>query len=179
MIVWNEESDRYLLTVNRWEEVAFWSLVAVLSAVPLILLEATSRRRDVESLTCCAIVFVPLGLVAVRKAVGLVRERGWIEVPLRGGAVRWGYPGAPRMDQPVRVKMFAVLDLPLGDATVAVILLNEAHVRALGKWRSRHTGRVRAAVRQLNDLMTPSLPAQGSPDARPPEGGPAEGPALP
>jgi len=170
VIVWNEEADRYLLTVNRWEGAAFWSLVAVASAVPLILLEVMSRLPAVESRACCAIVFVPLGLVAIRTAIVRLRQSGWIEVPLHGGPVRWGYPGAERMEQPVRVKMFAVLDLASGDATVAVILLNEAHVRALGGWRSAHAGRVRAVVRQLNDLLTPSASVPGPVDPRPSEG---------
>ncbi len=169
MIVWNEEAERYLLTVNRWEEVLVWGLLAAVGAAPVVWIELFARRANLEERTCCAVVFVPFCLVAAARAIQCSRQRGWVEVPLRGGAVRWGYPGAVRQPAPVEVKMFAVLNLAGGDSTVEAILPNGAHVRALGRWRSGHTGRVLALVRQLNDLLTPSAPPAG-PQAQAPTG---------
>lgn len=182
MIVWNEKADRYVLTVNRWEEVALWGLLAIASIVPLVMAEFLFRPRDIEPRICCAVIFAPFGVLSARTAILRARERGWIEVSLRGEGTRWGSPGSEPMPDFVRVKMFAVLELPLGDATIAAILPSEAHVRVMGRWRYRHSGRVRAAVRQLNDLLAPPSPPQPPTSPAPPIAGtppPSEDPPAP
>lgn len=95
MIRWIERTDAYRLSVNRIED----GVAHTLLGLGLGLLGLSTSSCSI------GLVLVPLFLL---RALVLLLQRGWIEVPLRGGPVRWqgGIMEAP--SETVQVRRFDV-----------------------------------------------------------------------
>lgn len=154
MVRWTEREDSYLLRVSKAEEVFACLLVAAL------LLGASAIVVVVQPslFLCPGAPLGALGLFAAFVAWLRWEFRGWVEVPLRGGPVRWGFPGqdpSPPLDV-ARFEMeivgeWGVFSRP-HHHVVAVTTQGE-RVRILGFWETVDAVRVQSMVAQLNQVL--------------------------
>lgn len=159
MVRWTEGEDSYLLRVSKAEEV-----FACLCIAALLLTAAVGVVVVQPSLFLCPAA--PIAFIALVAAfIGYLRWefRGWVEVPLRGGPVRWGYPGqdpSPPLDvarfEIEIVGEWGVFSRP-HHHVVAVTTQGE-RVRVLGFWETVDAVRVQSIVSQLNQVLVARPP---------------------
>lgn len=155
MVRWTEREESYLLRVSKAEEVFACILIAAFFAASAVLAVAIQPSLFL----CVGVPFGVLALLASFLAYLRWEFRGWVEVPLRGGPVRWGYPGEDP-SPPIHVDRFemevvgewGVFSRP-HHHVVAVTPQGE-RVRVLGFWETVDPVRAMAIVAQLNQLIS-------------------------
>lgn len=95
MIRWTESHDTYRLSINRVEDGVAHALIGL--GLALLGLSGTG----------CAVGAI-LAPVFLGRAIWLLSQRYWIELPLRGGPVRWWWRGMAEASEPVEVRRFDV-----------------------------------------------------------------------
>ncbi len=162
MVRWSEREDSYLLRVSKAEEVFVWLCVSTLVIAAAALVAAVQPSL----ILCIGFPVAALSIFAALMAYLRWEFRGWVEVPLRGGPVRWGYPGedpSPSLDvarfEMEIVGVWGVISRP-HHHVVAVTTQGE-RVRVLGFWETVDAVRVQSIVAQLNQVLVPS-PPEGS-----------------
>lgn len=158
MVRWIEGKDAYLLRVSKAEEVALFVAIAlglaglggwVLANEPGILLHP-----------CFGGPVVGGGLVALFFAYLRWEYSAWVEVPLKGGPVRWGtyLQGSSEPFDVLRFEVDVVGEWGVFTRPhhhVVAVTARGDRVRVLGPWETVDELRARRIVAQLNDVLVP------------------------
>ncbi len=159
MVRWTEREDSYLLRVSKAEEVFVCLCVSALLMVAAVLVVVVQPSLFI----CVGAPVAALALFAAFVAYLRWEFRGWVEVPVRGGPVRWGLPGqdpSPPLDV-VRFEMEIVGEWGVFSRPhhhVVALTTQGERVRVLGFWETVDAVRVQSIVAQLNQVLVPSHP---------------------
>lgn len=159
MVRWTEREDSYLLRVSKAEEVFVCLLLAALLLAAVVLVVVVQPSL----FFCIGDLLAILSLLAAFTAYLRWEFRGWVEVPLRGGPVKWGYPGeasCPPLDV-VRFEVEIVGEWGVFSRPhhhVVAITAQGERVRVLGFWETVDVVRAQSIAAQLNQVLVPAHP---------------------
>lgn len=146
MIRWTESHDAYRLSINRVEDGVAHALIGV--GLGLLGLSGTG----------CAMgaILAPFFIV---RAVWLFSQHYWVELPLRGGPVRWWWRGMEGASKPVEVRRFDVeaagpsVAAPYRRFQLVAVLPNGGPLRPLKGLTTADPRIVERVARQLNEVL--------------------------
>lgn len=174
MISWRETQEHYRLDVSHR---GWMGIEAALSAflaggaifMTLFMAQAMARHPRMwqreSSLWAVPPLIVALSLVSLRAALEYRRMRGWVEVSIRGGLVRWGGPRLPEMPAPVPVLKFE----PIWEKGPGIVAWRSDGllVPVMGPWKRLEFDRAKRLVEQLNACLDTRQASAALVDRRP------------
>ncbi|MEK7865541.1 MAG: hypothetical protein AAB434_02590 [Planctomycetota bacterium] len=145
MIRWIERADAYRLSVNRMED----GLASAMLGLGLVLIGLSER-------SCSAwLIVAPVFLV---RAMVLLSQRAWVDVPLRGGLLRWQGRWMDAPCEPVAVSRFDVEVAPSRSPrftrfVLVAILQDGRHIHPFGGTSAGDPRIIDRIEKQLNEAL--------------------------
>ncbi len=167
MIRWSEQHDAYRLDVSKREVVAGAILCAIGVAASLLVTQVPRLGPMVhgggtDSLACSVSLLGCVAVGVVWVVIPHLKRRGWVEVPIRGGPIRWWYPGLDAPIEAVGVQSFSLQAWAPGVYSVSAILATGERCHLLGAWVDHSEERIIRVVEELNERLQESRSNQGA-----------------